>query len=124
MEKFKCCLCDKEVQGFGNNPDPLGIGGEDEDAFETHVMALHAPSDEHDSSETNEALLETELSVTDDAEASENQTPTDSRDADETYSYFPFLNFCSEKEIRRKFGLVASYLDRRFYRSEKIFRRF
>jgi segregation and condensation protein B len=62
------------------------IGGEDEDAFETHVMALHAPSDEHASSETNEALLETELSVTDDAEASENQTPTDSRDADETYS--------------------------------------
>lgn len=62
------------------------IGGEDEDAFETHVTALHAPSDEHDSSETNEALLETELSVTDDAEASENQTPTDSRDADETYS--------------------------------------
>ena len=62
------------------------IGGEDEDAFETHVMALHAPSDEHDSSETNEALLETEFSVTDDAETSENQTPTDSRDADETYS--------------------------------------
>jgi hypothetical protein len=62
------------------------IGGEDEDAFETDVMALHAPSDEHASSETNEALLETELSVTDDAEASENQTPTDSRDADETYS--------------------------------------
>ncbi len=62
------------------------IGGEDEDAFETDVMALHAPSDEHDSSETNEAPLETDLSVTDDAEASENLTPTDSRDADETYS--------------------------------------
>ena len=62
------------------------IGGEDEDAFETDVMALHAPSDEHDSSETNEAPLETELSVTDDAEASENLIPTDSRDADETYS--------------------------------------
>jgi hypothetical protein len=31
MEKFKCCLCDKEVEGFGNNPDPLGNLGEDEE---------------------------------------------------------------------------------------------
>jgi len=31
MEKFKCCLCEKEVEGFGNNPDPLGNGTEDEE---------------------------------------------------------------------------------------------
>jgi hypothetical protein len=31
MEKFKCCLCDKEVEGFGNNPEPLGNVGEDEE---------------------------------------------------------------------------------------------
>lgn len=32
MEKFKCCLCGKEIEGFGNNPDPLGnLGEEDEE---------------------------------------------------------------------------------------------
>lgn len=31
MEKFKCCLCGKEEEGFGNNPDPLGNLGEDEE---------------------------------------------------------------------------------------------
>lgn len=23
MAKFKCCICGKEVEGFGNNPYPL-----------------------------------------------------------------------------------------------------
>lgn len=23
MEQFKCCLCGKDSEGFGNNPDPL-----------------------------------------------------------------------------------------------------
>lgn len=32
MEKYKCCLCGKEIEGFGNNPDPLGnLGEEDEE---------------------------------------------------------------------------------------------
>jgi hypothetical protein len=31
MEKFKCCLCDKEVEGFGNNPDPLPVNHEDDE---------------------------------------------------------------------------------------------
>lgn len=22
-EKFKCCICGKEVEGFGNNPEPV-----------------------------------------------------------------------------------------------------
>ena len=25
MSKFVCCLCDKEVEGIGNNPRPLPI---------------------------------------------------------------------------------------------------
>jgi len=62
------------------------IGGEDEDVFESNVMALHAHSEEIDSEEIIEASLESEPSVTNDAATTDNQTPSDSRDADETYS--------------------------------------
>ena len=27
MKKNKCCLCEKEFKGFGNNPDPLNKQG-------------------------------------------------------------------------------------------------
>jgi len=30
MSKFKCCLCDKEVEGYGNNPRPLPIKNEND----------------------------------------------------------------------------------------------
>ena len=23
MKKNKCCICDKEFEGYGNNPDPI-----------------------------------------------------------------------------------------------------
>ena len=28
MEKFKCCLCGKEVEGYGNDPHPILVGRE------------------------------------------------------------------------------------------------
>lgn len=31
MEKFKCCICGREFEGFGNNPYPLC----DKDDFES-----------------------------------------------------------------------------------------
>lgn len=30
MEKFKCCLCDKEVEGYGNDPSPIPTKNEDD----------------------------------------------------------------------------------------------
>ena len=24
VEKFKCCICHKDTEGWGNNPEPLG----------------------------------------------------------------------------------------------------
>lgn len=27
MEKNKCCICKKEFEGFGNNPDPIKKSG-------------------------------------------------------------------------------------------------
>jgi len=30
MEKFKCCLCDKEVEGYGNDPSPIETQNEDD----------------------------------------------------------------------------------------------
>ena len=31
MEKFICCLCDKEIEGYGNNPSPLPMKDEDDE---------------------------------------------------------------------------------------------
>jgi hypothetical protein len=30
MEKFKCCLCGKEVEGYGNDPSPIETQNEDD----------------------------------------------------------------------------------------------
>ena len=31
MEKFKCCLCGKEVEGYGNDPSPIQTQNEDDE---------------------------------------------------------------------------------------------
>jgi len=31
MEKFICCLCDKEVEGYGNDPRPLPMKDENDE---------------------------------------------------------------------------------------------
>ena len=31
MEKFKCCLCGKEVEGYGNDPHPIQTQNEDDE---------------------------------------------------------------------------------------------
>lgn len=28
MDKFTCCICGKEVTGWGNNPEPYAFGGQ------------------------------------------------------------------------------------------------
>ena len=30
MKKFKCCLCSKEVECYGNNPSPIQTQNEDD----------------------------------------------------------------------------------------------
>ena len=31
MEKFKCCLCGIEVEGYGNDPSPIQTQNEDDE---------------------------------------------------------------------------------------------
>jgi hypothetical protein len=31
MEKFICCLCDKEVEGYGNDPSPIQTENENDE---------------------------------------------------------------------------------------------
>lgn len=40
MEKFKCCLCDKEVEGYGNNPSPLSENEDDECCDECNLTKV------------------------------------------------------------------------------------
>ena len=30
MKEFKCCLCGKEVEGYGNDPSPIETQNEDD----------------------------------------------------------------------------------------------
>ena len=40
MENFKCCLCDKEVEGYGNNPSPLSENEDDECCDECNLTKV------------------------------------------------------------------------------------
>jgi len=44
MEKFKCCLCGKEVEGYGNDPRPLPIKNEDDECCDECNLAKVVPT--------------------------------------------------------------------------------
>jgi hypothetical protein len=44
MEKFKCCLCDKEVEGYGNNPSPIQTQNEDDECCDECNLAKVIPA--------------------------------------------------------------------------------
>ena len=44
MEKFKCCLCGKEVEGYGNNPSPIETQNEDDECCDECNLAIVIPT--------------------------------------------------------------------------------
>jgi hypothetical protein len=44
MEKFICCLCDKEVEGYGNDPRPLPMKDEDDECCDECNLAKVIPA--------------------------------------------------------------------------------
>jgi len=44
MEKFICCLCDKEVEGYGNDPRPLPMKDEDDECCDECNLAKVVPA--------------------------------------------------------------------------------
>jgi hypothetical protein len=44
MEKFKCCLCDKEVEGYGNDPRPLPMKDENDECCDECNLAKVVPA--------------------------------------------------------------------------------
>ena len=44
MEKFICCLCDKEVEGYGNDPRPLPIKDENDECCDECNLAKVIPA--------------------------------------------------------------------------------
>jgi hypothetical protein len=43
MEKFKCCLCGKEVEGYGNDPSPIQTENEDDECCDECNLAKVIP---------------------------------------------------------------------------------
>ena len=44
MEKFICCLCDKEVEGYGNDPRPLPMKDENDECCDECNLAKVIPA--------------------------------------------------------------------------------
>jgi len=44
MEKFICCLCNKEVIGYGNDPHPLETKNEDDECCDECNLAKVVPA--------------------------------------------------------------------------------
>ena len=44
MEKFKCCLCGIEVEGYGNDPRPLPMKNEDDECCDECNLAKVIPA--------------------------------------------------------------------------------
>jgi DNA-directed RNA polymerase subunit RPC12/RpoP len=44
MEKFKCCLCGKEVEGYGNDPHPIQTQNEDDECCDECNLAIVVPA--------------------------------------------------------------------------------
>ena len=44
MEKFKCCLCGIEVEGYGNDPRPLPMKDEDDECCDECNLAKVIPA--------------------------------------------------------------------------------
>ena len=44
MEKFKCCLCGKEVEGYGNDPSPIQTKNEDDECCDECNLAKVVPA--------------------------------------------------------------------------------
>jgi hypothetical protein len=44
MEKFICCLCDKEVEGYGNDPRPLPMKDENDECCDECNLAKVVPA--------------------------------------------------------------------------------
>jgi hypothetical protein len=44
MEKFKCCLCGVEVEGYGNDPSPIQTQNEDDECCDECNLAKVIPA--------------------------------------------------------------------------------
>jgi len=44
MEKFKCCLCGIEVEGYGNDPSPIQTENEDDECCDECNLAKVIPA--------------------------------------------------------------------------------
>ena len=44
MEKFKCCLCGKEVEGYGNDPSPIETQNENDECCDECNLAIVIPT--------------------------------------------------------------------------------
>jgi len=44
MEKFKCCLCGKEVEGYGNDPSPIQTQNEDDECCDECNLTKVVPT--------------------------------------------------------------------------------
>ena len=44
MKKFKCCLCSKEVECYGNNPSPIQTQNEDDKCCDECNLAKVIPA--------------------------------------------------------------------------------
>ena len=44
MEKFKCCLCGKEVEGYGNDPSPIETQNENDECCDECNLAIVVPT--------------------------------------------------------------------------------
>ena len=44
MEKFKCCLCGIEVEGYGNDPSPIQTENEDDECCDECNLAKVVPA--------------------------------------------------------------------------------
>jgi hypothetical protein len=44
MEKFICCLCDKEVEGYGNDPSPIQTENENDECCDECNLVKVVPA--------------------------------------------------------------------------------
>jgi len=44
MEKFKCCFCGEEVEGYGNDPSPIQTENENDECCDECNLAKVIPA--------------------------------------------------------------------------------
>jgi len=44
MEKFKCCLCGEEVEGYGNDPSPIPTENENDECCDVCNLTKVVPA--------------------------------------------------------------------------------